>query len=346
MSSRQLSFEQFNQQMKLDNYHDLIKLDDINDIVSMLIDKITWTDIFDNEGKEFDRMILEFNLTRVRLSNINLNSILPDTLLKLHLRNTSIEIFDKVSKLKTLICENCIFKNRDDILESYSIKSLKLSNTDIHWCHLNKLSSLENLAIENSDVTSDQLMSLEQLKNLKSLDLKNCPNLKFDFIIRIQNLTELSIQQCPLIDDKDLRNIDQLTKLRVNLNYNIDTLNLNHMKKLKYLSLKSTNSRIDELFELETLFITESLSPCLKNLSKLKKLCFDNSCNELWTLNKLPENIEELTVISSTRSFDDIFKVIEKKTFTNLIIITDYRTYGSGLSIPLTDEDSESYWNI
>jgi hypothetical protein len=148
---------------------------------------------------------------------------------------------------------------------------------------IDKFPNLTDLLLSGS---FDNLVGLEECKNIQSLGLLNCPNLDDIWAIKdYTKLTNLEILNCPLIDD--IPSFITLTNLTILGENKVDDYSfLAECRKLTHLAvrLKTTRayifySSIANLEFLEVLSIAGGRDvefPNLPNLSKLKHLTLYN----------------------------------------------------------------------
>lgn len=285
----------------IENYYDIIALSDSSDELRSLINRIIWTDPFDNHGRKFNTRIFDLRLTEIRLSNIKINSKCspPISVKELTLKKCIIESLNDLINIDSLTCDNCIFSNACEFIQCHQVKNLELINTNISWRVVNWdiFSRLEEIKIKSIHVTSDDLISLKRVKNLNSIKLINCNQVTSDFLEDLINLQSLSIIDCLSFNGNSFKKFNRLKILH--LSGFFDTVDLNDLTDLRELYVHTTHVSLCRLTEVESLHIYKSLSPNVKFLNKLKTLVLNEVPNTENVLKKLPGNIESLTIISS-----------------------------------------------
>jgi len=180
-------------------------------------------------------------------NNSNIITLEPlSKLTDLHTLNISTTQINDLYPIRNLVnlqdlnISNTPVNNLDALIYSMSLQKLDISNTQVY--SLESISNLANLKIINiSNTHIDNISPLANIKELSNLDMQN--NHTLNDIEAIQNLKELSslnISNCPITDINSLSGLDNLSILFCNNTMINDLEPLAELSNLSILHCENT----------------------------------------------------------------------------------------------------------
>ncbi len=243
----------------------------INEISSIHISN---TDIKSLKGLEIFKNITNISITDSEISDISAISEF-EKLNVLILNNNKIEDFSAISELKalkTLSISGNPIKNIDFLDNMDSIVSLSISNyniTDKDIKNIKKQSNLNQISLVNCNI--EDASFIQDLKNLKVLDLSNNVNIKN--INYSSDVVNINLSGCGLTNIDFLKSDTELYGLNLSNNNLVSVKPLEDFKKI--MSLNLSNNKNLELYN-DFLVNVESLDLSDCNIDSIDFLAGGN----------------------------------------------------------------------